>query len=196
MTVFGKHTIAEIRELAATVEFRIRATEALIKKHPNIDPGVVDTWQTWKGRWRRASDAVLPAVTLRSLSSPLVPASAMAAEDEWMKLKCAINKTCDETHNPGDMFDSIQVVETAAGERIDERNAPQPDANDPDLNAFKALDSAIKKGEAAAEEAKKAGGAVASKVPWWVWAGGVGVLGVFVWGETAPMRYAAKRLRD
>lgn len=165
MTIFGKHTIAEVRELARLVEFRIKAVQTLIAKIngvpgagtnglPLVDSGVIDTWNTWQGRWRRASDSALPLVTTISLSNPLVPADAIAVEDQYKKLKCAINASCDDTHTVGDMFEAITNVENAAGERIDETNTPQPDAGDPDLANFQRLDKAVRAGEAAAAAAK------------------------------------------
>ena len=188
MTILGQHSVAEVRDLASTVEFRIRAVHALIAKkngdpnaftpgHPGVAAGVIDTWNTWLGRWRRASDSALGLATALSLSNPLVSAANVGAEGAYKKLKCAINASCDDTHNFGDMFEAIQNVENDAEEKINERNAPQPTPGDPDLVALQKLDAAIKSGEAAALKAKNAVTPKLPGVPWWVWVTGAAVVG-------------------
>lgn len=196
MTVMGKHTITEARDLMATVEFRIKATDKLISDGGpvgNSDSALaaVQRWQTWKANWRKVADDVATNLTIQSVAAPLVPADVLANEPEYRRLQCAINKSCDDTHaDPGDMFNVIQGIEQMRGKQIDESNHPEPTAGDPDLAALQKLDATIKAGEAAAAAAKAQAKIGIGAIPWWAWAlGGSAVVagGVIVFQvEVAP----------
>jgi cbb3-type cytochrome oxidase subunit 3 len=176
--IAGHHTVTDVRDLAATIDFRIRATDALVAKHglSSALPAVV-RWTSFKDRWQSASRRILLALSNQVSSARIVPADKFPAESEYQELRCAINKSCDDTHaDPGDMFNAIAGVEVAAQERIDERNHPQPTGGDPDLAIFQKLDAAIRASEAAARPPPKPWYAF----PWWVYAlsitfvGGIG----------------------
>jgi hypothetical protein len=82
------------------------------------------------------------------------------------------------------MFNVIQAVEDAAKERIDETNAPQPQAGDPDFAAYLALDKSIKAGEAAAKAAKDAANAAAKSNTGIAIGVGLGIAGgLWLWSK-------------
>lgn len=179
--ILAKHTVTDVRDLTATVDFRISATEALIASSSTVTAPTLAAWRTWRVRWSKASKDALSSVTLISAASPLVPAEYIVAETQYKQLQCAINASCDDTHaDPGDFFNVIQGVETEAGRRIDETDHPLP-ASDPDQVALLALDASIKAGEAEAAKVRAAVTLpkVAGLIPWYVW-GGIGVVAVGV----------------
>lgn len=186
MTILGKHTIAEIRDLMATIDFRVKAVFNLIAKvngaqgaftpgHPGVTSETVAKWNVWLNNWRNVENEVANLLTAIMISNPLVSASNFPAEDQWTKIRCAINKSCDDSFNdPGDMMSNILRIQNEAGEKIDERNHPQPDAGDPDFSAFLKVDGAIRAGEKAKSEAEKAAkGAATSNI-------GIAVIGAAI----------------
>ncbi len=192
-TVAGKHTISEIRDLMATVDFRIKATFALIAKingaqgaftpgHPGISSNAIAAWNVWLTHWREVQDKVATVLVALRVSDPLVPADFQPAEDQWLRLMCAINRSCDDTHaDPGDMSNVIGQIEEEAGERIDESERPTPTAGDPDFGAFLKVDAAIKAGEKAAASSS---GVIAAVAIVGVALGGIYLLSAY-WGTHA-----------
>lgn len=177
-TFFGHHSITEVRDLAATVDFRVRATDALIAKHGlSLPLPAVRNWLDFKDRWQQVSRPVLLSLAAQASSSRVISADRYPAEAEYQQIRCAINRSCDDTHaDPGDLFNVIAAVEAACQERIDERSHPAPTPNDPDLLAFQRLDAAIHAGESAVGVPPK--DKPWWSIPWWGYALGV----VFVGG--------------
>jgi hypothetical protein len=169
MTILGKHTVAEIRDLMATIDFRIKAVFSLIAKkngdplaftpgHPGISSNNIAAWNVWLTNWRQIQDKVSIVLTALMISNPLVGADTQPAEDQWTRIRCAINRSCDDSHtDPGDMQSIIIAIQIEGGESIDERNRPEPKAGDPDFDALLKVDAAIKAGEKAKADVERAG---------------------------------------
>ena len=194
MTVLGKHTIADARDLATTVEFRLKAIDRLIAGNPTKVPdSMLKRYQAVKTRWRTVSDSVATHLTILSISAPLVTASLQPAEEDYQKLESA-RVTQVNGDNIKFMTDEIERV---VGAPIDERDKPQGlFESDPDFAALRKLDSTIASGEAAAAAAKKTAGEAASSKTGIMLIGGLLAVGaVFVAVQVAPLYATAKAVR-
>lgn len=183
-TLFGKHSIAETRELAALVDFQAHATDELVAKHQPAPASAAEAlrrWTTWRTNWQKARDRALLDLKLLSFASPLTPEYAIPSEGQYQKLKCAINVSCDESHtDPRDMREVINAVEKAVGEGSDlsgfrARFPEQSAVPDLDLQAFKATDTAIHNLETLRDKVLPPPKPFA--VPWWVYGMGLVVVG-------------------
>lgn len=185
MTVMGQHTVTETYDLMKTVEFRIKAgdkvnnqiTEAQINANLQGFTETEEDWTKFKARWATRRDDVLLRLFLRNQANPLVPASMISSEPEYKLVKQAINVGGGDTYAKGDLMDCLLRIEKIAALRIDEKDAPLPAGFDPDLAAYKKVDDSIKAGEQAASVAADAAKGAATKVPWYVWAGGIAIVG-------------------
>jgi hypothetical protein len=146
-------------------------------------------WRAFKERWHSISRRVLDALSSQLASARVVAADRFPAESEYQELRCTINKSCDDTHSdPGDLFNVIQGIESAAQEAIDERGHPEPTPGDPDLAAFQKLDAAIRASEAAVKPPPKPW---YTFMPWW----GYGLSILFIGGVGYSFYRVSKRSR-
>lgn len=152
MTIFGKQTVGETRHLMKTVEFRIEMTNKLLNKLAASKENVilVKDWNTWNERWAGEREKVLDGILAIRLASPLVGNEDLL---ESQALFDRVQKAIGSRHEVIALTPLIQRFESATGEKLDEANAPMPANFDPDHAAYKAVDSKIKAGEAAAKAA-------------------------------------------
>jgi hypothetical protein len=194
MTILGKHTITDVRDLATAVEFRIKAVYRLMATNPaKVPDSLLKRTNTVVARWRAVKDDVIKSVTLQSLAAPLVSASIQAAEPEYQRLESA-----RVTQVNGDNIKSVtDAMEQAVGAPIDESDKPQGlFDSDPDFATLRVLDKTIASGEAAAASAKKAAASAATSNTGIIIIGGLLAVGaVFVAVEVAPLYAAAKAVR-
>lgn len=184
MTILnGMHTIQDVEDLMKTVEFRLQAG---LKTNAQITmdriAGNVDLYKdlqadlnAFQVRWATARDDTMLKLFLRNNENLLVPQNLIAAEPEWTAIRKAINVGGGDTYVKGDLFDVLTRIETMAGQKINEKDAPKPSNFDPDLLAYKDFDAKVKAAEEQAKAAKAnalgAAGQAASATPWWVYAG-------------------------
>lgn len=190
MTILGFHSITECQDLVRTIEFRIQETDkvystitsAFRSANPAIAQDLDFDWAAFKKRWRDGIDSILASLTLLDASQPLVPASSIPAEGQYLQIKKLQNVSGTDTFAKGDLQDCIQRIQVAANTQIDESNAPVPSSFDPDFAAYKKLDTTIKAGEAAAKAAANGAGNIV-KSNWPLFLGlGVGVTALTVGG--------------
>lgn len=200
MTILnGVHTIAELEDLAKTVEFRIAAgnkvnaqiTQPQITSNLDAYTDLESDWTKFRVRWATARDPALTQATFLSASNPLVPKSLIPAESQYQTLKRAINVQGGDTYQKGDLTDCLNRIEQFAGMTIDEKDHPMPTGFDPDLAIYTKLDNTIKAGEAAAAAAKSAAGTVATGVPTWMYV--AGVLGITAVGYAYTRPFLPRR---
>jgi len=177
---FGKPTAADVRELMALVDFQVDATDKLVKDHQPIPVSAavpLANWLRWRDAWHAASDRV--SANLKTRDSIFVPENRQIATEDYQTLKCAINKSCDESHtDPGDMRNVMNALEKALGEEADlsgfRAKFPEtPVGTDPDLEVFKATDAFLK-GITPPPLAPKS---FLARVPWWVYGLGAVTVG-------------------
>ncbi len=189
----GHHSITECRDFAATIDFRVRATDALIAKHGlAASLPAVQRWQAFKDRWSGGSRRILLSLAAQASNSRIIAADRYPAEAEYRELRRLVNKSGDDTHaDPGDMIPVIEGIEDLAQEPIDEKNHPEPTAGDPDLDAFQKLDAAIRTSEGITGTGPKPPKPWYS-IPWWgyglglVFVGGVGYSFYRAWARNRP----------
>jgi len=212
MTVLGKHTIDETRQLMRTIEFRIDRAQALVNRLPftNENVKLVKEWNEFvEVRWKNAHDQALNRILLLKINNPLIREDLVPAEGEFNLVMKARNQQGEGVIVPGDLTDLVTRLEKGSGEKLDEEGAPPPPGFDPDIEAFKKADATIKSGEAAAQAAKeaadkllneqkdKAKGGVLSLIPWWVWGiGGAVTIGAGYSVYKTGTQVAEKAKRD
>ena len=158
MTILGKHTIVETRDLMRTIQFRADKNDEVFKSiRPNNSPEYMDLkvdWFNWLNQWKQARDTVADDLVMLSIGQPLVPADVITSEPQYQKIEKGAQVDNGKKHDKTDMMQLMIRTEQLSGTTFDEKNAPAPTNFDPDLIAFKKVDQAIKTGEAAAKEAK------------------------------------------
>jgi len=189
MTVLGKHTIDETRQLMRTIEFRIERAQPLVNRLPFTKENVqlVKEWNEFvEVRWKNAHDQALDRILLLKVNNPLIREDLVPAEGEFNLVMKARNQQGENKVVPGDLSDLISRLEKGSGQSLNEEGHPLPPEFDPDIEAFKKADATIKAGEAAAKAAataveqqkEKAKKGILSLIPWWGWAlGGTVVAG-------------------
>lgn len=189
MTVLGQHTIEETKDLMKQIEWRIRETDRInnlitpdqiVQNAAEFSDMEMD-WTKFKSRWAAARDSVLDRLFVINVANPLVPATMIACENQFQIIKKAINVSGNETFTKGDLNDCTLRIVKFADKPFDSKDQPMPTGFDPDLLAYKKLDSSIRAGEAAAAAAAaKAKETASSNIGLIVGAGIVGVIGVIV----------------
>jgi len=187
MTILGKHTITETRDLIRSLQFRV--SNAMNQQNKVIlarsGPPTEKQMQTELDlkilvpRWNKVRDDETQKLTLLSVTNPLAPADMIACEDSWV----AVNKAVAVDFPRLITIEQQLDVQSKALDipPIDFSKIPPQNAPDLDFAALKKLDKAIADGEKAAKEA---GGAVKeaakSNVGLLIGAGLVGVVGIVV----------------
>lgn len=158
MTVLGKHTMQETRDLMATIEFRIKKNQEVMDKIPaSPDKTALDRdWQAFLARWAINRDEVADKLLVLRIGQPVAPASVIVAEKEFEQIRITAEFGPDRVSRTNNFMSIMIRAEQLSGITFSEKEAPAPEGFDPDLAAFKKVDSAIKSGEQAAAEAKAA----------------------------------------
>ena len=164
MTILGKHTINEARDLLAVADYRFketfRAFDALTIKPADLTTDVGNLARKWRDE-RLTIAADLLALTLKSFP---VPADLVSADDDYNKILSFIH---GGEWTKGTLQDITHRIEKLSGKQILYPNQPKQNSSDVDIEIFKDLDSAIKQGEAASAAASKKVGEIAeNKWPW------------------------------
>lgn len=179
MTILGKHTITETRDLMRTIQFRADKNDEVFKSiRPNSSPEYIDLktdWSNWLNQWSQARDRAATELVELSIGQPLVPADVITAENQYQRIEKGAQVDNGKKNDRTDMMQLMIRTEQMSGTTFDEKNAPAPTDFDPDLIAFKKVDQAIKSGEAAAAEIKKGATSAAKSNLGLVIGGAVGV---------------------
>lgn len=148
MTVLGKQTVAELKDLLAAKDYTVgqldRAYADFAPTWVNRDPtGFVDwttDWNAFHGRYEGARTAAQRAIEFAKLNP--VGDSLLVADTEYQGVLRAL-KQVDGTITKGDLQDLYNRI-AAAGKTPDVSHTPQPVAPDADLRAYKAADATVK----------------------------------------------------
>lgn len=163
MTVLGKHTIAETRDLMRSLQFRINAcldqqNKILMARSGPPTEKQFQTEQDLKTlvlRWNKVRDEETRKLTILSLGAPLVPAHMQPSEDSYVAVNKAVAVDFPRLITVQQQLD-VQSRELEIPELNFDKIPPQ-DSPDMDFAALKKLDSAIAEGE---KQAKAAAGTV------------------------------------
>lgn len=175
MTVLGKHTMQETRELISVIEYRYQQTDkavaiavekvrkAIAEKQPYDEKAATDLdydWSKLAKRWDKERDEVASSLRMKAISLMTVPANLIATEEEWQRVLPYVQADGWTKGTWLDIRDRLRKL----GVEIDLKDEPRQGAKDWDIESLRTLDTAIQGVEGAAAQAKTAAkNAVTSK---------------------------------
>lgn len=174
MTIGGLHTVAELQDWIAGLDFQIGTVTAAVMSrgyaHPDFAAWSAD-WNAMLARYGAAhADAERAIDVAGGWYEP--PAEVLPAEREWQAVERALNPDPGGPAAPRN-YQGLYNRASAMTGPIDLSKTPQPRrGTDADLGAYKAAD-------AGARAAEKAAGAASDATPW-VLLGGVALLVLLV----------------
>lgn len=157
MTILGKHSLEETRELLKEKASEIAQLNGGIKAHAKEikrkDPSFAGEWDKFFSDWQRFASSLSAVLALKSKTTPL-PDSATDAETEYQLILTQLQKTPGhfERGDLADFVDRLAKMEVDITVVVN-----QPESVDLDLEGFKQSDSAIRGFEAYAPFAIGAG---------------------------------------
>ena len=158
MTVLGHHTVGELRDWLAAIDYEAAQVASAYA-------AFASTWQAqdapahheWAAEWKSlqarygVARARAQGAIMRAQLEIAIPDSVIPVEDEWQAVLHALSKTPGTT-TKSDFQDLYNRLVAAQGKPIDMSKIPQPTAVDADLSAYKAADTVIRTGEAVARK--------------------------------------------
>ena len=158
MTVLGHHTVGELRDWLAAIDYQAaQVASAYAAFAPTWQVQDAPAHREWAGEWTSlqsrygAARARAQGAITRAKLEIGIPDSMIPVEDEWQGVLHALAKT-PGTSAKSDFQDLYNRLVAAQGKPIDMSKIPQPTAVDADLSAYKAADTVIKTGEAVARK--------------------------------------------
>jgi hypothetical protein len=154
VTVLGHHSIGELKDWLSAVDYETGQIAVAYTSFASAwqaqDAATHKDWATdWKSFQARygAARAKARSVIARSRLEVGIPESLLPVEDEWQGVLHALAAN-PGTVAKGDFQDLYNRLTAAQGKPVDMSKMPQPTAPDADLNAYGAVDSIIREGEA------------------------------------------------
>lgn len=157
MTILGQHTIAELKDLVKAKDYQVtqvqKAAAAFDADWKRNDPLVRDRWVAdwlaFVARYRaaraKADDAIESAKGVFAVREDVNP-----AEKVYQGVLDALKPA--EAYTETDFQGLHNRLVAAQKKPVPFTSNPQPKANDPDLNAYKAVDDTAKAVERAAKD--------------------------------------------
>ena len=153
MTILGHHTVAELRDWLAAVDYQANQIAGSFKSFaPTWSAHDGATARDWSSDWSaflsryRTARARALLVIGRAQVELGIPDSVIPVEDEWQGVQNALARTPGSIAK-GDFQDLYNRLSAAQAKPIDMSATPQPTAVDADLGAYKAADAVIRAGE-------------------------------------------------
>jgi hypothetical protein len=180
MTILGKHTVAETRAFGNAVQYQFEQVEKAFQTisrewqvaHPDEYIKLTADWSLAKADWKDAWSAAQTKLKLLAAANP-ASNSVIPAEDTYVSLRA---QTAEGGRNQdASLYMTDRKVTQITGKRIDYSGQPsQLDIPDPDYDAYKTTDDAIKEGEKQVKDAAK------SRTALYVGLGAAGALGLVI----------------
>ena len=160
MTVFGQNSVAELRDLTNAKDYTVNQVQSGYDafahdwqaKDPETEADWKRDWTTFLVKYKAAralaAGAFGKAKVMIGVRDSLIPAPI-----EYAAILKALRQT-EGVQTKGDLQDLYDRL-VAAGAKVDVSKTPQPKAEDVDLSAYKAADTAIKEGKKKVKEAGK-----------------------------------------
>jgi len=152
MTILGRHTVTETRQLLAVADYRFRETfkafEALSEKPDYLSKQVGELARKWRDN---RIEIIAKLVATVAAGFP-VPPALLPAESEYNQVLAFVQYG---ENTIGSLQDITKKVEILSGKPIEYKNQPSQESTDFDVEIYKDLDSAIRQGEVAASKAAK-----------------------------------------
>ncbi len=179
MTILGKHTIAETRDLIAATDYRVmqmdRTIEAVRTKRP-VGPytaeetSLENDYGAFKERWAKCKGDALFDLRMLSISNPLAPEDMQSAEAIYKRVDDCVRVTNPRLVTIQQRIDSLAVARGVTPIDLSKMGSFFQ-SGDVDFDGLKKIDAGIKAGEDAASKTVKsntalyvAGGAIGALV--------------------------------
>ena len=175
MTILGKHTLDETRDLLAVADYRFKETGKAYDELANKPADLVSDWTALSDRWAKDRVSFRNQLLVRAAGNLLLPASAIATEDIW---KAILGYVQGQELVKGSLQDVTRRIEQLSGKQIKYENQPGQNSPDVDIALFKDLDNKTKELDAAADAAK--GGAKDAATSKWGLIIGGGLLAALI----------------
>lgn len=156
MTILGKHTITETRELITNVQYRVndvsRTFDSLTDSQLASDSTLKEDWAKWLASWKTQRATAEDMLRGFKLASPLVSEDNIPAESAFEKILKTVNSNYPDRYSDKDLPGlqiRIQKIKPIDWKEVDKSRTDAPDA---DLKAFQKVDATIKSGEQQAKD--------------------------------------------
>lgn len=152
MSIFGKHTLDETRDLLAVADYRFKETgkayDALATKPEDLQ----HDWQALSDKWAKDRVHFRNQLLVAAGNNLYLPASAIATEDTY---KAILDYIQFQENVKGSLQDITYRIGQLSGKPIMYEHQPGQTTTDIDINLFKELDKKTKEIDAAADAAKR-----------------------------------------
>ncbi len=191
MTLFGKHTVAETRDLIRASDFRInkvikqyeKVLASRVGPKTSLQSRLDSDMSAFVNRWIDVRDNTTLKLAFIVMTHP-VPTEILTCEPEFVDVTNAVSRTEPR------LMDVQQRVENEAAilalPPVNFEGLPSQNSTDVDFAALRKLDAEITKAEIAAKEAAAATQKAAAKLPWYVWVGGATAVGIVAFPYVSP----------
>jgi len=152
MTIFGKHTLDETRDLLAVADYRFKETGKAYDVLSTKPADLTHDWETLSAKWSKDRVRFRNLLLAAAFNNVLLPASAIATEDEYKQILDYIQF---QENVKGSLQDITYRIGQLRGKPLLYENQPGQTTTDIDLDLFKELDKKTKEMDAAADAAKK-----------------------------------------
>ncbi len=155
MTIVGHHTVAELREWLAALDYQVGKIEEAYSAYQShwrlVDRAAWEDWgrdwNVFKARYGAAHTAAQSVIQRAAYLA--IPDSLLPVEDEWKGIHHALTVSPDGPYVKGDLQDLYNRLAAARGAPIDMSKMPQPTATDADLSVFNGTGAVLDAGKAA-----------------------------------------------
>lgn len=150
MTILGKHTLDETRDLLAVADYRFSETGKAYDALQSKPADIVTDWTALSSKWAKDRVSFRNRLLVAAANNLLLPASAIATEDVWRDILAYVQF---QENVKGSLQDITRRIEQASGKQIRYENQPGQNSPDVDIALFKDLDNKTKELDAAANAA-------------------------------------------
>lgn len=152
MSIFGKHTLDETRDLLAVADYRFKETGKAYDALPTKPEDLAKDWSVLSEKWAKDRVHFRNQLLIAAGNNLLLPASAITTEDVY---KAILGYIQFQENVKGSLQDITHRIEQLSGKQILYSNQPGQTSTDVDIELFKDLDKKTKEIDAAADAAKR-----------------------------------------
>lgn len=152
MSIFGKHTLDETRDLLAVADYRFKETSKAYDALATKPEDLQHDWQILNEKWGKDRVRFRNLLLAAAVNNPFLPASAIATEDIYKQILDYIQF---QENVKGSLQDVTYRIGQLSGKPIMYEHQPGQTTTDIDIDLFKDLDKKTKEIDAAADAAKR-----------------------------------------
>lgn len=152
MSIFGKHTLDETRDLLAVADYRFKETGKAYDALATKPEDLVQDWASLSEKWAKDRVHFRNQLLIAAGNNLLLPASAISTEDVYKAILAYIQF---QENVRGSLQDITDRIGKLRGAPIMYEKQPGQTTTDVDIELFKDLDKKTKEIDAAADAARK-----------------------------------------